>query len=138
MAAAKPPAARTAAQTDADASAVIIPQTPPPGAEPPPEGESGGDLTVAKTMTATGDGNTGNSSPEPTGLIEVVVRAKHTVRHDGQHYHQNTTLEINSEDAERLRNIGFVEYLEDVQLALKSAAGVSVTTKGGVAITKGE
>ncbi|MDU4291095.1 hypothetical protein [Mixta calida] len=138
MAAAKPPAARTAAQTGADASAVITPQTPPPSDELPPESESGGDLTVVKTTPATGDGNTGNSSAGPTGLIEVVVRAKHTVCHDGQHYHQNTTLELNSEDAERLRNIGFVQYLEDVQVALKSAAGVSVTTKGSVAITTGE
>ena len=138
MAAAKPPAARTAAQTGADASAVIIPQTPPPSDELPPESESGGDSAVAKTTPATGDGNTGNSSSEPTGLIEVVVRAKHTVRHDGQHYHQNMMLELSSEDAERLRAIGFVEYLEDVQVALKSAAGVSVTTNSGVAITKGE
>lgn len=138
MAAAKPTAARTAAQPDASASTEITPQTPPLSAELPPESESGGDSTVAKTTPTTGDGNTGNSSPEPPGLVEVVVRAKHTVRHDGQHYHQNTTLELNSEDAERLRDIGFVEYLEEVQLALKSAAGVSVTTNSGVAITKGE
>lgn len=123
------PAAEIAAQSDAAASsetnAPTVQQTPEIAAN----SESGADSAVAAL--------TPSEDPESTDLaetVEVVVRAKRTVRHEGETHGATALVTLPREDAERLKEIGFVDYLDELREIAQASQGVKVTVSGGVAL----
>ncbi|MDH1088837.1 hypothetical protein N5C79_20250 [Pantoea brenneri] len=123
------PAADNAAQSDAASS----PETNVPEAGQAPEiaanGESGADSAVAAL--------TPSEDPESTDLaetVEVVVRAKRTVRHEGETHGATTVVTLPREEAERLKEMGFVDYLDELRETAQASQGVKVTVSGGVAL----
>ncbi|QCR38950.1 hypothetical protein C1N62_22810 (plasmid) [Nissabacter sp. SGAir0207] len=72
-------------------------------------------------------------------MVAVVVRANRTVKHEGVYYRHLQQVMLPSADAERLKAIGFVDYLDDLRAAAQasSAADVSITVSDGVAISAG-
>lgn len=125
------PAAENAAQTDATASADITPETTPATAEIAANGESGADSAV--------DGAAPPADEQAAALpatVEVVVRAKRTVKHEGKTHNETALVELPREDAERLVKIGFADYLDDLHKAAQATQGVNVSVNSGVAITQ--
>lgn len=123
------PAAESAAQSDAAA----LPETNAPTVQQAPEiaanGESGADSAVA-VLTPSED-------PESTDLaetVEVVVRAKRTVRHEGETHGATEVVTLPREEAERLKGIGFVDYLDELHEIAQASQGVKVTVSRGVSL----
>lgn len=123
------PAADNAAQSDAAA----LPETRAPEVGQAPKiaakGESGADSSVAAS--------TPSKTPEilaPAETVEVVVRAKRTVRHEGETHGATTLVTLPREDAERLKEMGFVDYLDELRETAQASQGVKVTVSGGVAL----
>lgn len=123
------PAAENAAQSDAAA----LPETNAPAVGQAPEiaanSESGADSAVAPLNPS--------EDPESTDLaetVEVVVRAKRTVRHEGETHGATALVTLPREDAERLKEIGFVDYLDELHEIAQASQGVKVTVSGGVAL----
>lgn len=125
------PAAENADQTDATASAEIIPEMAPPAPENAANSESGADSAVADSLPPADD-----EAATPSKTVEVVVRAKRTVRHEGKIHNETELVELPREDAERLKQIGFVDYLDDLHKAAQATQGVNVSVNSGVAITQ--
>lgn len=135
MAPRKNAAAEKAAQTDATASAEITPAEAALTPENAPTVESGPDSSVAGQEPPTADDSEDEAGDLPE-FVDVVVRPKHSVKHNGQHYGENAGLELPRVDAERLKAIGFVDYLDDLQTATRVSQGVAVSVASGVAITQ--
>lgn len=135
MAARNAKAADKAVQTDATASAEITPQTVQEATEIAATVESDADSVVAESEPNT-EGNASAEEAAQPEFIEVVVRPKHTVTHGGEHYGENESTELPRADAERLKRIGFVDYLSDLQDAAQVSQGVNVTRTGGVVVTQ--
>lgn len=123
------PAAENAAQSDAAAS----PETNAPEAGQAPEiaanGESGVDSAVAAPTPSEDP-----EIPAPAETVEVVVRAKRTVRHEGETHGATTLVTLPREEAERLKEMGFVDYLDELRETAQASQGVKVTVSGGVAL----
>ncbi|MEN4536703.1 hypothetical protein [Pantoea agglomerans] len=123
------PAAENAAQSDAAA----LPDTNAPAVGQAPEiaanSESGADSAVAPLNPS--------EDPESTDsaeTVEVVVRAKRTVRHEGKTHGATALVTLPREDAERLKEIGFVDYLDELHEIAQASQGVKVTVSDGVAL----
>lgn len=126
MAPRKPAAADSAAQTDATASADNIESTEQEGAEIAANSESGADSTVATPPATDGDETEGEGEEQPE-FIEVVVRPKKHVQYNGQQHHASSAVELPRADAERLKALGVVDYLEDLQNAAQASPRVNVS-----------
>lgn len=123
------PAAEIAAQSDAAA----LPETNAPTVQPAPEiaanGESGADSAVgALTPSEDPDSN------DLAETVEVVVRAKRTVRHEGETHGETELVTLPREDAERLKDMGFVDYLDGLHEIAQASQGVKVSVSGGVSL----
>lgn len=123
------PAAENAAQSDAAA----LPETNAPAVGQAPEiaanSESGADSAVAPLNPS--------DDPDSTDLaetVEVVVRAKRTVRHEGETHGATELVTLPREDAERLKEIGFVDYLDELNEIAQVSQGVKVSVSGGVSL----
>jgi len=119
-------AAGKAAQTDAAASAETIDPTEQETAEIAANGESGADSAVV-TPTPPDDGDDSDEDAELPAFIEVVVRPKKHVQHNGQQHPANSAVELPRVDAERLKARGVVDYLEDLQNAAQASPRVSIS-----------
>lgn len=124
-------AADNAAQTDATASAEITPETTPATPEIAANSESGADSGVAESSPPAD-----TQSAALPDTVEVVVLAKRTVKHEGETHNETALIELPREDAERLKKIGFVDYLDDLHKAAQATQGVNVIVNSGVAITQ--
>lgn len=123
------PAAENAVQSDAAA----LPEINAPEAGQAPEiaanGESGADSAVG-VLNHSED----LDSNDLAEMVEVVVRAKRTVRHEGETHGATALVALPHEDAERLKDLGFVDYLDDLHEIAQASQGVKVTVSGGVAL----
>lgn len=124
-------AAENAAQTDATASAEITTETTPPTAEIAAKSESGTDSAVVEASPPANE-----QAAALPDTVEVVVLSKRTVRHEGKTHSETELVELPREDAERLKKMGFVAYLDDLHQAAQAAQGVNVSVNSGVAITQ--
>lgn len=123
------PAAEIAAQSDAAASSETHAPTVQQAPEIATNGESGADSAVAAL--------TPSEDPESTDLaetVEVVVRAKRTVRHEGETHGATALVTLPREEAERLKELGFVDYLEELHEIAQVSQGVKVSVSGGVSL----
>lgn len=123
------PAAENAAQSDAAA----LPETNAPTVQQTPEiaanGESGADSAVA-ALTPSEDPD----SNDLAEAVEVVVRAKRTVRHEGETHGATALVTLPREEAERLKELGFVDYLDELHEIAQASQGVKVSVSGGVSL----
>ena len=62
------------------------------------------------------------------------MRAKRTVRHEGKTHGATALVTLPRDDAERLKEIGFVDYLDELHEIAQASQGVKVTVSGGVAL----
>lgn len=62
------------------------------------------------------------------------MRAKRTVRHEGETHGATTVVTLPREEAERLKEMGFVDYLDELRETAQASQGVKVTVSGGVAL----
>lgn len=122
-------AAASAAQTDAVASADINAPTVQAPPEIAADSDSGADSHV---VAPTPSEDVEDTAPSET--VEVVVRAKRTVKHEGETHGATAVVTLPRTDAERLKEIGFVDYLDDLHEAAQASQGVKVTVSGGVAL----
>lgn len=123
------PAAEIAAQNDAAASSETNAPTVKQAPEIAANSESGADSAVA-ALTPSQD----SESTDLAETVEVVVRAKRTVRHEGETHGATELVTLPREEAERLKEIGFVDYLDELHEIAQASQGVNVTVSGGVAL----
>lgn len=69
--------------------------------------------------------------------VDVVVRPKRIIRHEGADYSHPEKVALPRADAERLKRIGFVDYLSDLRAAAQAADGVSIAVSDGVQVKQG-
>lgn len=119
--------AEKAAQEAAAASAVTVSEPTDVKPESPAESESGADSDVEAGA---------GEPPALAAAVEVVVCAKRTVRHDGKVYGETQALTLPREDAQALKDAGFVAYLDDLRQAAQARQGASVNIRNGVEITQ--
>lgn len=123
------PAAEIAAQNDAAASSETNEPTVQQAPEIAANSESGTDSTVA-ALTSSED----TESTDLAETVDVVVRAKRTVRHEGETHGATALVTLPREDAERLKDIGFVDYLDELHEIAQVSQGVKVSVSGGVSL----
>lgn len=121
-------AADSAAQADVTASAEIIAPTAQETTEIAANSESGADSDVVAPTPSDGD-----EIATLSETVEVVVRPKRTVKHEGKTHGATALVTLPRDDAERLKAIGFVDYLDDLHEAAQASQGVKVSVSGGVA-----
>ncbi|MFU9136723.1 hypothetical protein [Erwinia tasmaniensis] len=123
------PAAEIAAQSDAAASSETNAPTVQQAPEIAANGESGADSAVA-ALTPSEDPD----SNDLAETVEVVVRAKRTVRHEGETHGATEVVTLPREEAERLKDMGFVDYLDELHEIAQVSQGVKVSVSSGVSL----
>jgi len=89
-------------------------------------------MTTAKKTAAAKAADT----PEDVEIVEVVVRPKRSVKHDGKHHGETVVLTLPQADAERLKALGFVDYYDDLKAIAQASRGVTLSVGEGVSVTQ--